>query len=136
MNANELRLGNLVRYTPPSNPYKAQDLKIKSFGSETAILSFGEETGIIAKVSQLEGIPLTEEWLLKLGYRFYKNKESGTLCLDYVGKLDIDFYEGKIQIKSRYEEYDLYRHLFGITCVHHIQNLYFALSGEDLIKTS
>jgi hypothetical protein len=77
-------------------------------------------------------IPLTEEILLKVGYKFYNGKTKGDLCMDFGGKLDIDFINGKIQVKSHYEEYSMYRPIFGIKYLHQLQNLYFVLTGEEL----
>jgi hypothetical protein len=62
-------------------------------------------------------IPLTEEWLLKFGF---KNNRLGLFdCIKVVE--DIGFHIYFIQ-----------RHLKEVQYVHQLQNLYFALVGEEL----
>jgi len=81
---------------------------------------------------QITGLPLSEEILLKCGYKFYNGKSEGDLCMDFGGKLDVDFIDGKIKVKSHYEEYTAYRTIFCIEYLHQLQNLYFALTDEEL----
>ena len=65
-------------------------------------------------------IPLTEEWLLKLG--FYKYKGNNSDCFlngfETACNMTMLFWKGN-QIKN-------------IKYVHQLQNLYFALTGEEL----
>jgi len=79
-------------------------------------------------IENIEGIPLTEEWLLKLGFvRFLKykiyNKESfqiekhASYKDGYIFFLDSEG-EAPPSIKIKY--------------VHQLQNLYFALTSEEL----
>lgn len=76
-------------------------------------------------------IPLTEEILLKAGWKYYNGKTSGDLTKDTVCKVDLDFINGVIKIKSHYEEYGMYRDL-PICYLHQLQNIYFALTGQEL----
>lgn len=77
----------------------------------------------------LEPIPLTEEWLLKFGFEknfnnFYEkliNKDED----DFIGKLTDYFFAYYIDKKDNYP-------LIYIKYVHQLQNLYFALTGEEL----
>jgi hypothetical protein len=118
MKASELRLGNWVeqpndgvtRVTAVLN-----DLQIKT------------ETGYVDKYCR--PIPLTEEWLLKFGFK--------DLPVNYMG-----FYEFKIGTFSIIREQDEYCFPYEtysgdnidleIKHVHQLQNLYFALTGEEL----
>lgn len=84
-------------------------------------------------ISKIQGIPITEEWLVRLGWQYYNGQNSGTLTKDFDGKLDVDFYEDKLQVKSHYEGEQLYRILYNIKCVHQLQNFYFDTSGQELI---
>jgi len=124
MKATELRIGNLVLDTKGN---------INKVDSEALIYMSKEP------LNQVTPIPLTEEWLLKFGFikgnynwfRLYFNPEkledsdcftyninSKMLCLE-------SFYDnekkGSIQLSSSDEKY-----------VHQLQNLYFALTSEEL----
>ncbi len=90
-----------------------------------------EDFGFEERGEYFTPIPITQEWLIKLGYKFYNGQTEGTLTMDFGGKLDVDFYEGKIHVKSHYEGYYLYRPLY-IEYVHQLQNLYFATTHEEL----
>lgn len=70
-------------------------------------------------------IPLTEEWLTKFGFekltdraydRFLKQEKEFSMCIEWTvsGSYKLDYYLTEI------------RH------VHQLQNLYFALTGEEL----
>lgn len=78
----------------------------------------------------LFGIPLTEEWLLKFG--FTKKIESDTLTVFWIGhnKVTHDYL-----FELKYHDgfpffYRNGRHM--IYYVHQLQNLYYALTGEEL----
>ena len=121
MKASELRLGNWVeqpndgvtRVTAVLN-----DLQIKT------------ETGYVDKYCR--PIPLTEEWLLKFGFK--------GLPVNYMG-----FYEfiiGTFSIIREQDEYCFPYETYNgdnidleIKHVHQLQNLYFALTGEELELT-
>jgi|688.fasta_scaffold599037_2 hypothetical protein len=123
MKANELRIGNWVLI-----PYNKSN---KEEGFFEATISQIGEFGAYVKPEDYEPIPLTEHWMFKFGFYettkehyvsglytlnnpdgFYINKETMCYC-------DID-YEGTTndRIKIQY--------------VHQLQNLYFALTGEEL----
>ena len=78
--------------------------------------------------ADIEPIPLTEEWLLK--FEFYKSVGYGFLKKDLFGNL---FYsvETKEYFMFQYKELRL-----KIEYVHTLQNLYFALTGEELTLKS
>lgn len=69
-------------------------------------------------------IPLTEEWLLKFGFEHY--------CLNFLKRGNVDFYVwGSLKDNTKFEIKALDT-LIGIKHVHQLQNLYFALTGEEL----
>jgi hypothetical protein len=79
---------------------------------------------------EVKPIPLTEEWLFKFGFKFdghcswWKNK---------LIELTIDTGEDEYSVFNDNGDYIT---LKGIKYVHSLQNLYFALTGEELtIKT-
>ena len=111
--ANELRIGNLVY--PDMSSHEPITVCIKDF----------EDT------SHLKPIPLTEEWLLKFGFGIehhlnYSQKEVNRNGIKNVNlaiiresyKVDIFYYHGGYETPMKY--------------VHQLQNLYFALTNEEL----
>ena len=114
MEAKELRIGNLItdKWSKGKYPFT-----ILSLGKSKCTY-FGHQQ-FWAKYENLEPIPLTEEWLLKFGfkerknsirYRYYKNRHS-------------------IELFSNYARMN---YSIGFKYVHQLQNLYFALYGEEL----
>ena len=110
MKASELRIGNLVYDNLGGT------LKIKGISLESDL-------------SHIKPIPLTEEWLLKFGFEFdeeddayqkgkYKVLVSDEGCLFFI---DVGYY---------FEE------IAEFNYVHQLQNLYFALTNEELILNS
>ena len=100
MKASELRIGNIVK----------QGI-IESIG-----ISLIQVSDTIYESEVIEPIQLTEEWLLKFGFRkVYKTcyQYKDFILDDRFIMMDID-----ITIQLKY--------------VHQLQNLYFALTGEEL----
>ena len=82
---------------------------------------------------QLIGIPLIEEWLLKLGFEFIVKQQIYSLLFN---KEDEDYFQLK-------PSKDAFSPVIVIDCifphpykpfkyVHQLQNFYFALTGEEL----
>jgi len=70
-------------------------------------------------------IPLTEEWLLKFGFKNYER-----LRFSLGGTLIVDLEDFTVGIN----ECDVFWFLSNdIMYVHQLQNLYFALTGEELV---
>jgi len=111
MKATELRIGNYVRTTVTHTEFKT------NIDELTVILSEPKD-------HQLEPIPLTEEWLLKFGF------ERNVLNAKHN---DIIYYsENNIGVKGILGMVKPSKCIY----VHQLQNLYFALTGEELtIKT-
>ena len=138
MEANELRIGNYVNYKywnpePNNEQYLFESVKIIGFLKNNFYFNF-KGRNEIEKVLELHPIPLTEEWLLKFGLK----NEKG-----FGFKNEIAYYLIKEQNNSffigiRYEHDESeYYFVWDITFIHQLQNLYFALTGEELtIKDS
>ena len=110
MKPNELRIGNWV----------------ETFEGVIQIQNGWE----IDEGNECQPIPLTEEWLFKFGFKFdghcswWKNK---------LIELTIDTGEDEYSVFNNNGDYIT---LKGIKYVHSLQNLHFALTGEELtIKT-
>jgi hypothetical protein len=110
MNANELRLGNWVCILGTEIYREINSLRLHE-------ISIGLE-------NTLRPIPLTEDWLLKFGFK-WKNQglRLGSFCI----RQEINSYVIYLSNESHNTKVDL-KH------VHQLQNLYFALTGIELIK--
>jgi hypothetical protein len=113
MESNELRIGNYVK-----DPYN-KEIKLVSVEKDA---------------SMLRPIPLTEEWLLKFGFENWGTDEYG--YMNYVLHNVID---GTSNFVIGLSDDDPIPMIDNDLCcwsefkyVHTLQNLYFALTGEDL----
>lgn len=117
MEANELRIGNFVQ----GNPYIG---KITVFNNDKCVIK--HKSGIEKfLIKDLESILLNEKWLLDLGFEkhstnpFWFRKKQ--LCVSLLGVVELVSWDMKIfKIDTKAE------------FVHTLQNLYFALTGEEL----
>lgn len=136
INANELRLGNLVilqnkEYRPNESGFIHKVTGItEKFGKHADELGNfvveleRQENNIFEDrygqyVSYLEPIPLTEDWLIKFGFKDSQKTE---------GHLLFNWYSDHIGIKGMLGMVKPYKCRY----VHQLQNLYFALTGEEL----
>jgi hypothetical protein len=136
--ANELRIGNLVEYPNWNRNDTPAYFKIRDIYTDDR--KIGLTNGIIqipsTKLDHIKPIPLTEEWALKLGFinthdgNFHKGYD---LAINYNGNHVISFVWNKVL--DWYIKYngDIYRR---IKSVHQLQNLYFALTGQELKITN
>lgn len=133
MNASELRIGNLVKINNDFLPethgktyivYKLQKTFDFDFPPSAGIVSVTDKVNTYSQFDQfIEPIPLTEEWLLKFGFELSK-----THCTLWMGngfpfiieKITDYWWVCDMNITSK------------VYYVHHLQNLYFALTGEEL----
>jgi len=147
--ANELRIGNFVMTN--NSKYRTDDVgKVACIVSIDSERSFEEIKGTASVyliddkwkdtygqwLTFYEPIPITEEWLLKFGF---KKRESGVCDSFYIGfnpvthdwlfdlvwlKKMMDYsYEGNPFYKNGHHE---------VKYIHQLQNLYFALTQTEL----
>ena len=134
MKANELRIGNYVQLTKAwyelnKELNKTPQLIIVNDINRDHI--YTEEFYYISgyKPDHLEGIPLTEGWLLRFGG---KEDEGGDTYLPMPKGVDMRLYmnyDHLLECKGQVCPITEYDH---IKYVHQLQNLYFALTGEEL----
>lgn len=134
MKATELRIGNIVATAPIGGGIRIPNYKypfvIHSIGMQCECFNLGDNPATQAElpdfhITDLVGIPLTEEWILKFGfekvshvsYRKVNNDLDFQIILSATG----NGYNTASAITKR-----------PIRTVHDLQNLYYALSGEDL----
>jgi hypothetical protein len=128
MDARELRIGNIIK-----DDRKAQDWR---FATHRIISDLASNPNI----ELYHPVPLTEEWLIKFGFRPHPRGGFYTIIHNSPG------IEAVIQWKQNgYLGIETAQGLDGeltnhtqlpvlIKHVHQLQNLYFALTGEELIN--
>jgi len=120
MKAKELRIGNFLRTPNGINHVSGiQDREVVEVG----------EIGYV--IEMVKPIPLTEEWLLNFGFETYTTEKSkvyklGNFMVTYVLK---GRFAGNKYLKAFNISFSEFGH---IKHVHQLQNLYFALTGEEL----
>jgi hypothetical protein len=122
LKASELRIGNLVEY------YIEDSLDPRKAWWEINIID-ADDIKYLSENSDCEDyrpIPLTEEWLEKFGF-----EEDETYISDQNPFLDYLKDELRISMPYFIFEYGDNGHPH-IKHVHQLQNLYFALTGEEL----
>ena len=123
MKAQELRIGNYVI---------CYNVNIKVSSINDVYLCNETDKGGQYKISDVEPILLTEEWLLKFG--FNKDDEKYTKKAGHL----YDWDDYSVEKSNTFEDWcftNVMQHEFIITeikYVHSLQNLYFALTGKEL----
>jgi hypothetical protein len=122
INANELRIGNILMFTdfPQKKEMKMEGYQIDYASRDPNWLNFF-----------FEPIPLTEEWLFKFG--FVKEKHGwyslkrGSRKTNNLKMFHLTLCESGYNTKG-----GIMGGYIGINSVHQLQNLYFALTGQEL----
>ena len=119
--ANELRVGNLVSFSNQNwivaNIYPHYVEGVIKFKGKSVL-----------ECKEIKPIKLTEKWLLRCGFFKYNNayvlKEPSSNCNIFQFSIceNLTYNTGELQPKIDY--------------VHQLQNLYFALTGEELVFSS
>ena len=126
--ANELRIGNLVYDNfDVSNPYVV------------TIFSLDDFIAISHGCNKYQPIPLTEEWLVKCGFvkdskiEYLMGHINNTYTKSYliIGTYD-NVFSPCVRMYDR-DDWAYYEEIGeNIKYLHQLQNLYFALTGEEL----
>lgn len=124
--ANELRIENYVK------DHLGRIQKVAETRSDSYICYLSNGIKLKYKLNTTQPIPLTEEWLLKFGFLDITG-------VDYILNIDVDFKLLLIPADGFYPQIDKADDngwqsvsLNKIEYVHQLQNLYFALCGEEL----
>jgi hypothetical protein len=120
MKASELRINNLVNYKI------VDELDERKEWFEPCEI---DAVDLQVIDSDYQPIPLTEEWLLKFGFEKSDNNFDWYIkdnyCVSFLKELDL------IVFKIKFQTVDICK----IKYVHQLQNLYFALTNEELTLT-
>jgi len=144
MKANELRIGNWVKikdeifeegYLTGYDIYTTNEFQITGFNDGSSmkdckVICFYEIPGKLfggtihsgCRDLDIDPIPLTEEWLLKFGFVKHKTTD----IYPTFAKQMFNWNDGILYIIG-------YGFMNHIKHVHQLQNLYFALTGEELV---
>jgi hypothetical protein len=134
MKANELRIGSIVK-----SLVNDEDFSIVEEIGHRASLGYyvslnNQHSGVWLEHKERDlilGIPLTEEWLLRMGF---EKKENGlfTKKLEYIYN-SIKYCEDyKIWIYYNDDNDAACNSIADLNFVHELQNLYFALTKKEL----
>lgn len=128
MKANELRIGNYVEHNGNWSYRDHSAPKIIQW-EESDFYALGESTIFLEDIKPIQ---LTEEWLLKFG--FEKNKSNKNRFIHYISGFEIERQGSKFAYAVwGGEDAPFLTQFFGHhNYVHQLQNLYFALTGEEL----
>lgn len=138
MKAQELRIGNYVWHTLEKDhehknyTHRVQTISVHQEKPECVLVLFGYFPP--CTIDFIEPIPLTEEWLVRFGFYIeskvpFKNENS------YVSTYKLrDFmvYSRNNESFNFFKRTNHETPLTYIKSVHSLQNLYFALTGEEL----
>lgn len=131
MKATELRIGNWLNHNIENKPYAITTISRHPEHEDCYMVLFGYMPHCTLEF--MSPIPLTEEWLVKFGFSgITEDSRYFIKC----GRKEIAM---ECTQEDKYE-YLLYRRDVGIPFygigfiqyVHTLQNLYFALTGEEL----
>lgn len=116
INANELRRGNWVRWDNADIFYQIENINENTGSEEAPIL-------------------LTSEILEKAGFVFDPSiQQDFSLVLSLKARVSIVYYKGDTLCCSLYQDGNMIDFAAGaVKYVHQLQNLYFALTGEELL---
>jgi hypothetical protein len=125
MKANELRIGNLVEYN--GNVIDCVDVMCDGINTK-------DIEGI--NIVFIHPIPLNEEWLLNFGFSTTDYKK-GYIGIDHkAGGIITDFVLTYPLVNGVFQKHFIWEHskfkYQELKHVHQLQNLYFALTGEEL----
>lgn len=138
MDSKQLRIGNLV-------DLGNRIAKVIDIGHLSCTVVDLEETqDTLEDYERTQGIPITEEWLLKLGFTKKGESRYGTKynypMADWGFTIENSFEDGKWFFGHEFydsgdDEWD-YKSLnfcFDLKYVHTLQNIFHSLTGEELI---
>lgn len=132
MDIKELRIGNHIEFVFSDDSIVrdvVRNLHQKGVNAYATSLGGIEVKGEYKKKERISGsmfpretyirpIPLTEEWLKKFGFKKFKNYN--------------DWSKGGFILHGRKRGFVLRKSAPDVKSVHQLQNLYFALTGEEL----
>lgn len=135
MRSNELRIGNIIGDTLLNTVVVTIDV----------LKTIDDHTSPIGEDGVYKPMPLTEEWLLKFGFKKRRELSPLKTPIYYISDIDIDYCFYYADFRDDYGFYvvftdspdpkdqnTMYPVSFGLKYIHQLQNIYFALTEEEL----
>tara|TARA_R110001606_G_scaffold40313_1_gene110243 strand:+ start:319 stop:702 length:384 start_codon:yes stop_codon:yes gene_type:complete len=123
MKATELRIGNLAFRNGEIHRIASVESISDNIAMCAVIVNPTNQVVSRSRTTGFTPIPLTEEWLKRLGFEYSDlNGDSGLWKIP------------PFQIYGKYNQF-IYDYKLDVNYVHQLQNLYFALTGEELNQT-
>lgn len=123
MNPKSIRIGNLLLY----NGFIVEVVEVKRQHFRVSFPNGENKNEMMSEHDNFKGIEITEEWLLKLGFEKLKNNFYSKGRLTYHKKYGWKILENWV------------KDWVGVTAINHVhqlQNIYSALTGEELTCAS
>ena len=130
MQAEELRIGNLVK------DHLGRTQKVHEVRSDSYICYLSNGSKLKYRLNTTKPIPLTEQWLIDFGFVFVKDEDEYIFKGFSLEDRNTDSFlsvENKLKLKDSFGCWYTGGYLNNIKHVHQLQNLYFALTNEELI---
>jgi hypothetical protein len=130
MGTNELRINNYVLFSEDSTVFIVNEV------NESGLSVANEDEVTWIEIQEFEPIPLTEEWMVKFGMELYDGFSSTRVLRLNRNPLDTSILtynvvEGLLRFSNGHNKgSDLIPY---VKYVHQFQNLYFAITGKDLL---
>ena len=149
MKANELRIGNLVRANYRGLSFICDVIKIiyneisvkgisaqmgfdcRMDDDKSEYIISGDPEKYAGKENGFEPISLTEEWLMNLGFKKDKYWRPNNLDYYHSDLKEFCIISGQVRLYTD-DPYEFFEIPQNIQFVHQLQNLYFAITGEEL----
>lgn len=138
INIRELRIGNYVIWGGREKPAIVNGVFIRKSPAKTENVLLLDKEYIETFEDNIQPVPLTTEMLLKCG--FYEEKKNKTYIKEidgYIGYARLKFYAyikadntvDSIRVRQGQNHTG---NTLNIISIHQLQNLYFALTGQEL----
>jgi hypothetical protein len=119
MKAEELRIGNLVNFFDDNTIFVVTEINSIGIGVEN------KEEATWIELDRFEPIPLTEEWLTKLGFK-------GRIDFKWIDIVGIQIRGDKYYLAPKDLSNVIFHSIVEIKHVHQLQNIHFALTSKEL----
>jgi hypothetical protein len=127
LTTNELRIGNILAFGKPEFIEEVNYITSKTIGLSTDL-----STDTLTPIGLFQPIPLTEDWLVKLGFEKIPNHSEKKAMCDFI-------YGDKMELCYDVDTDSFYLYNWEqleIKYVHQLQNLYFSLMNKELTLKS
>jgi hypothetical protein len=124
MKATELRIGNIV-------DLGNRIAKVIEIGhSSCVVVDLDETQDTIEDYERVQGLILTDEWLLKFGFLKITEQNPPKYGVEYIFRIQIE--DRTYLIKPYNSKFFNCNTATDIEYIHQLQNLYFALTNKEL----